>query len=126
MSKIGTLKSVKNGAHEELHGEIKTMQMQVNVRFIPDHLKLSDNAPDYDIRTEGGVNIGAAWEKTKVKAGGDKFTFLSITIDDPSMPQPLNVAAFKKDDGTWDITWRRRQANSQNQSLPFNQDKEEK
>jgi uncharacterized protein (DUF736 family) len=42
----------------------------------------------------------------------DKFgqTFLSITLDDPSFPQPLNVSAFKQPNSDeYAITWRRRQ-----------------
>ena len=107
--KIGTLKPVSVGTHEELHGEIKTLQMQLKVRFIPDRYKSSDNAPDYIICAQGDVQIGAAWKKQKQQIGDIDLEFLSITIDDPSLPNALNVAAFKNKEGGWDITWRRRQ-----------------
>ena len=75
----------------------------------------SDNAPDYAIVTASSsgdeVQIGGAWKKTKEQIGDVTLEFLSITIDDPSLPNALNVAAFKNNDGNYDITWRRRQNN---------------
>lgn len=118
MSKIGYLKPFYNGSIEELHGEIRTLQMQLRVKFIPNN-KTSDNAPDYAITAVGpngsDVQIGGAWKKEKQQIGDVLLEFLSITIDDPSLPTALNVAAFKKDDGSYDITWRRRQANQTNE-----------
>lgn len=114
--KIGYLNPVLRGNYEELHGEVKTLQMQLKIKLIPNHLKNSDNAPDFNICTPAysgdDVQIGAAWKKTKQQIGDVMLEFLSITIDDPSLPNALNVAAFKKDDGSYEITWRRRQ-NSQ-------------
>jgi uncharacterized protein (DUF736 family) len=56
------------------------------------------------------VRIGSVWKKT-IKAqrrAGEEF--LSLTVDEPSFPAPLNVAAFMTErPGIWDITWRRRQ-----------------
>jgi len=109
MSKIGYLKPVKIGSHEELHGEIKTLQMNLKIKLVPDHLKSSDSAPDYIICAQGDIQIGAAWKRQKRQIGDVDMEFLSITIDDPSLPNALNVAAFKNKDGEWDITWRRRQ-----------------
>ncbi len=115
MSNIGNLKIVRTGIHEELHGEIKTLQLSVKVRFVPEPPKTNDLAPDYKIYALGVTGemteIGAAWRKTKQQIGDVEFDFLSITIDDPSFPNTLNVAAFKNNQGGWDITWRRRQAN---------------
>lgn len=115
--KIGYLNPVTRGNQEELHGEVKTLQMQLKIKLIPNHLKNSENAPDFNICTPSysgdDVQIGAAWKKTKQQIGDVMLEFLSITIDDPSLPNALNVAAFKKDDGSYEITWRRRQ-NSQN------------
>jgi uncharacterized protein (DUF736 family) len=55
------------------------------------------------------IPIGAAWRKRKSQIGDIDFEFLSMTIDDPSLTSGLNVAAFKNENGNWDITWRRRQ-----------------
>jgi uncharacterized protein (DUF736 family) len=58
------------------------------------------------------VRIGAAWEKTIKRGERVGEEFLSLTLDDPSLPNSLNVAAFKSntDDDVWEITFRRRQA----------------
>ena len=121
MSKIGQLKAVMNGSKEELHGEITTLQMQLKIKLVPNTAKTNDNAPDYIVAAAGysgaDIPIGGAWKKTKSQIGDIEFEFLSITIDDPSLSNSLNVAAFKNDDGTWSISWRRRGAsNSSNQN----------
>ena len=125
MSKIGNLKSVMNGGKEELHGEITTLQMQLKIKLIPNTAKTNDNAPDYIVAAAGysgaDIPIGGAWKKTKSQIGDIEFEFLSITIDDPSLPNSLNVAAFKNNDGGWDITWRRRQPTETISKNPENQ-----
>ncbi len=113
MSKIGYLN--QPNAQGELEGEIKSLQLQMRIKFIPNPQKLSSAAPDYLIVAQGDIEIGSAWKKTKHKIGDVIIEFLSITIDDPSMPHALNVAAFKKDNGNFDITWRRRQVGSSDQ-----------
>lgn len=122
MSKIGYLKPVMSGNKEELHGEIKTLQMQLQIKLIPDSFKTNDNAPDYIIAAVGysgaDIQIGAAWKKEKQKIGDVLLEFLSITIDDPSLPSALNVAAFKQQDGSYDITWRRRQKGQSTEETP--------
>ena len=115
MSKIGFLKTVYQGNRPELHGEINTLQIQLKVKLIPNSNRATENAPDYIVCASGysgsDVQIGAAWRKEKTQIGDASFEFLSITIDDPSLPSALNVAAFKNDKGDWDITFRRRQVN---------------
>lgn len=115
MSKIGNLKTVYQGNRQELHGDINTLQIQLKIKLIPNNIKSSENAPDYVVCASGysgqDIEIGAAWKKEKTQIGDANFEFLSITIDDPSLPSALNVAAFKNDQGDWDITFRRRQAN---------------
>lgn len=115
MSKIGFLKSVYQGNREELHGEIITLQIQLKIKLVPNNLRSSESAPDYIVCAVGysgqDIQVGAAWKKEKTQIGDANFEFLSITIDDPSLPSALNVAAFKNDASEWDITFRRRQAN---------------
>lgn len=112
--KIGYLKPTLRNNQEELHGEVKTLQMQLKIKLIPNYLKNSDNAPDYNICTQSytgeDIQIGMAWKKTKQQIGDVSFEFLSITIDDPSLPSALNVAGFKTNEGIYEITWRRRQS----------------
>ncbi|MGH1456564.1 MAG: DUF736 domain-containing protein [Alphaproteobacteria bacterium] len=115
MSKIGYLKSVSDGNPQELYGEIKTLQLQLQINLVPIHQKTKASAPDYTIYAHGEIEIGSAWIKTKQKLGQSQLEFLSITVDDPSMPNALNVAAWKMDNGLYEITWRRRQS-GQNQN----------
>lgn len=112
---VGFLKPVMKNNQEELHGEITTLHNHISLRLAPESNKTSDQFPDYKIYAVGSMGqeteIGAAWKKTKHKTGDVEFEFISITIDDPSFPSKLNVAAFKNNRGGWDITWRRRQSN---------------
>ncbi len=114
MAKIGYLTVYNNGSYKELHGEIKTLEFQISVRLVPDVMRTNENAPDYiayaDSAGGDGIEIGAAWKKRKAQQDGSMLEFLSLTIDDMSLPQPLNVAAFKKDDGGYDISLRRRKS----------------
>jgi uncharacterized protein (DUF736 family) len=112
MSKIGYLKPYNNGTYEELHGEVKTLSFQLKIKLALDNMRTNENAPDYivyaDTMTGEAIDIGAAWKKSKRKEDGSLLEFLSLTIDDLSLPQPLNVAAFKHNDGSYEISWRRR------------------
>lgn len=107
---IGSLKTANN---DELHGEITTLHNHLNVRLIPTGKPDFGESPSFKIHAFGSMGqeteVGAAWLKRKVKKDGSDFEFLSLTIDDPSFPEKLNVAAFKNQSGGWDITWRRRQ-----------------
>ena len=105
---IGYLRPATNGTPPELFGEIKTLNFQEEINFVPIPTKSAPNAPDYEVFARADIKIGAAWKKTKQEAGGKVTEFLSFTIDDPSMVSALNVAAFPKGDGSYDISWRRR------------------
>ena len=117
MSKVGYLKSFNNGAYEELQGEIKTLNLHLKIRLVRDNMRTNEQAPDYTILadTPSGedVEIGAAWSKSKQQSDGSMLDFLSITIDDLSLPQSINVAAFKQNDGSYEISWRRRRPQNQ-------------
>lgn len=69
----------------------------------PTHVILTKNMHDDD------VQVGAGWRRTINKPGKEPFEVISLTFDDPSFPQALNVAAFKNVDGSWDVSFRRRQ-----------------
>ena len=114
MTIIAVLKAVTNREGlEELQGEVKTLEMSLKVRFVPNRPKRSEKAPDYKILgghwDDKAVQVGNAWKQTKIQSDGSIFEFMSVTIDDPSLPNALNVAAFRNDDGDWELTWRRRQ-----------------
>tara|TARA_B100000780_G_scaffold262761_1_gene216159 strand:- start:859 stop:1227 length:369 start_codon:yes stop_codon:yes gene_type:complete len=119
MTTIGYLIPADTGQGEELHGEVRTLQLQQKIKLLPNPNKTNKDAPDFIISAlcfnGGDIQIGAAWRKTKDKIGAPPVHFISLSMDDPSFPNPLNVAAFKADDGRYEITWRRRQA-QQNQN----------
>lgn len=108
---IGNLMPVKTARGEELHGSMTTLHNHLMLCFVPNPQKTSDLAPDYKVYAIGSMgqetDIGAAWLKTKKKVGEADLTFLSITIDDPSFPDKLNISAFKNNYGGWDIIWKR-------------------
>lgn len=111
MSAIGTLRPNGN----RLEGQITTLQFSGPLFLEPNPRKRSDREPSHDAFTSNAdgelVRIGAAWTKAVTAAGREGEEYLSITLDDPSFPAPLNIAAFKSEEpGVWNVTWRRRQA----------------
>lgn len=109
MSQIGTI--IKKGHDgEELHGSITTLQFNLEFRLQENSYKRNNqNAPDYLIMAKGHndsfVQIGSAWLK---KANHSTEEFFSMTFDDPSFPNSLNVSAFPNNDGSYNIVWKRR------------------
>lgn len=119
MSKIGELEEVENNREKEYWGYIRTLDLNFTVKLTPNKdFKSNPNSPDFFIMGKIGngseTQIGSAWLKTPNKVGSSITEFLSLTIDDPSMISPLNVAAFPKGNKKWDITWRRRQTSTPN------------
>lgn len=114
MSTIGKLKTIREGRGEYLIGNIRTLEISLNLKLYPIAEIASADSPSYRVFASGKngeeIEIGAAWKKTMKNPGKLGEEFLSVTIDDPSFPRALNVAAFKEPDGeTWLITFRRRQ-----------------
>lgn len=114
MSKIGTLKKVKSEHGEILVGNIRTLQMSFQFRCYPLGGEADSKDPAYNIiasASDGGeAEIGRIWLKTMTAPERFGEEFYSISIDDPSLPSGLNVAAFKSsEDGVYSITFRRRQ-----------------
>lgn len=111
--KIGTLKSQQINNRHEWHGRIQTLDVSIDIKLVPNAPKRSGGAPDFIIYAQStnglSIEIGAGWKKERVKEDGEVFEFISLTLDDPSLSRPLNVAAFKNEAGEWDITFRRRQ-----------------
>lgn len=84
-----------------------TLDLSVTLKKIPD-AEIKVNGPTWDVFAKGPnggeVIIGSAWEK---QTNETKEGFLSITMDDPSFPAKINVAAFKRPDGTMEVVWQR-------------------
>ena len=111
--KIGELKEVTFDLEEGFEGWFRTLELDLIIQLRPNPDKRSDNSPNFVVltRTRSGqwTQVGNAWKKTRKKLGMMGEDFLSITIDDPSFDKSINVAAFLREEKTWDVMWRRRQ-----------------
>jgi uncharacterized protein (DUF736 family) len=111
---IGSLREIEEKGYRQIYGEIHSLEIDLQFRLASRSGQTSENSPDYSViaksRSGKDVEVGSAWRK-RIKAGakvGEEF--LTLTIDDPSFPAALNVAAFKNGQpGQWDVGWRRRQ-----------------
>lgn len=116
MSVIGQLEEIKQSGRSEFVGYVRTLQLALRFRLAENQSGNSPEAPHYLIVAKSidgrEIQIGAAWKRRAKAQATEGDEFLSITFDDPSLEKPLNVAAFRKADGFWDITWRRRQVQS--------------
>ncbi|MBB4096304.1 DUF736 domain-containing protein [Ochrobactrum pecoris] len=101
MSQIGTFTRTTDG----FFGRIRTLTLNAEVTILPVDSTDAENAPERRVFLNG-VEVGAAWERTGEKAG----TWLSITIDDPSLVEPIRARMFEADakKGIWSLHWSRR------------------
>lgn len=104
---IGSLKANEEGT---LVGRIATLGFNAVVALREVNSN-NDRAPAYDMMGLSAdrrtwVKIGALWEYTSNETGE---AFLSGRLDDPSLEKPLDVAMFRQDDGTLNVSWRRPQ-----------------
>jgi uncharacterized protein (DUF736 family) len=113
MAQIGKLTPTHRNGLAEFLGHIDTMDASYPVRVIGDDGLYDGQRPSHRIysRSRAGrdVEIGQGWLKTATRGPQAGERFLSLTIDYPGFPEPLNVAAFKdRASDDWIITWRRR------------------
>lgn len=103
MSIIGMFTPTKDGGWT---GTIRTLTIDVKARFVPNDKRDSDRAPDFRVFA-GRSELGAAWRE---RSGGDSpRDYLSVHLDDPSLPDPLSAAMFELADGTAaQLVWKRR------------------
>jgi uncharacterized protein (DUF736 family) len=85
MAIIGVFTKQENGGFD---GNIVVLTTSRNVVFTP-LAKKGDKSPDYRI-TFGYCDIGAAW-----KHQGDNGEYLSVRLDDPTFPTPINCRLVK-------------------------------
>lgn len=102
---IGSVKPTNGG----YLGAIATMALDAAIAFSP----VSSNnprAPRFEVLARNAakrwVQIGAVWEQASREDG---TVFLTGKLDDPSMVQPLYIAAFEQQDGSYNIVWSRPQ-----------------
>jgi uncharacterized protein (DUF736 family) len=100
MSLIGTFK--RNGS--DFIGDIFTLTVQVqNVRIVKEEEPTGENSPTHRIFC-GRAEIGAAWTKVGQESGRK---YLSVKVDDCSLPQPINANLFIDDTGDANLIWSR-------------------
>ena len=106
MQNIGYLKATAKENGETYRGEINTLTSRLTITLMKNPKKNSTKSPNFEVFGEGQqsnlVKIGAAWKKK-----GTERQFMSLEIDDPSLPDALSLLAFKQPDGTHDIVWKR-------------------
>ena len=99
---IGT---IRPNAQGQLTGEINTLKLSV-VIFLVAVTSTAERAPKYEIRARApngtAVQIGALWEQAARSSGE---VFLQGRIDDISLKEPLQIAAFRQDDKSFNIVW---------------------
>ena len=98
MSNIGTFTRQEDG----FNGTLRTLTFNVKVKIVP-IAKDNDKSPDYRVLA-GTMEIGAAW-KRQSKANK---AYLSVRLDDPSFPAPVNARLVDGEDGNATLYWTRR------------------
>lgn len=92
MAVIGTFAATKDGGWS---GIIRTLSLNVKVRFTPNEKRDQDSAPDFRVFA-GDSEIGAAWRKISAKE--DRKEYLSVRLEDPMFSQPLTAALFSTEE----------------------------
>ncbi|PZR36709.1 DUF736 family protein [Caulobacter segnis] len=82
-------------------GRLDTLSLAVDLRLVP-ATKFSARAPDFDI-TAGTADAGAAW-----RVNDTSGAVLSLKLDDPSWPEPINARAMASEDGELPLVWIRK------------------
>ena len=102
MSVIGTFKPDRDGGWS---GTIRTLTIDVKVRFVPNDNRSSERAPAFRIYA-GHSELGAAWRQRT--NGENPREYLSVRLDDPSLPNPFFAAMFESPDGREaELSWNR-------------------
>lgn len=97
MATIGTFTKSGDG----FTGAVSTLTLNVKVQVRPAE-KASEKAPDYRIFS-GRAEIGAAWKKTS----NEGREYLSMKLDDPSLPAPILANLFEMEGGEYELIWSR-------------------
>ena len=98
MATIGTFTRQDDG----FNGTLRTLAFNVKVKIVPVS-KENGKGPDYRVFA-GSVEIGAAWKRQT----SAQREYLSVKLDDPSFPTPVNARLIAADDGNMNLFWNRR------------------
>jgi len=103
MSVIGTFTPAKDGGWD---GSIHTLTINTKVRLVPNDNRENVNAPAFLIFA-GRSELGAAWQQRT--NGETPRDYLSVKLDDPSLPEAISAALFEAADGKEaQLVWSRR------------------
>lgn len=103
MAVIGTFMPTKDGGWA---GTIRTLMIDVKARFVPNDNRENDKAPAFRIFA-GCAELGAAWRQRSNNE--HPRDYLSVKLDDPSLPEAISAAMFETSDGTEaQLVWNRR------------------
>ena len=100
MATIGTFTKQEDG----FNGTLRTLALNVKLKIVPiakDSNK--EKSPDYRVLA-GAMEIGAAWKRQTAA----KRDYLSVKLDDPSFPTPVNARLIDAEDGSANLYWTRR------------------
>jgi uncharacterized protein (DUF736 family) len=87
-------------------GTIRTLTMNVKVRFVPNDNRETESAPLFRILA-GRSEIGAA--RRQWTGGENPREYLSIRLDDPSLSEGISAAMFTTENGAEaNLVWTRR------------------
>ncbi|MDE8652169.1 DUF736 domain-containing protein [Novosphingobium album (ex Liu et al. 2023)] len=99
MAQIGTFTRDESGV---LSGSIRTLTLNVKATIRPVD-RDNDKAPDHRVFA-GAVEIGAGWTKAARETGTE---YLSLKLDDPSLPSPIYAQLVQGDGAEWKLIWSR-------------------
>ncbi len=86
-------------------GRIHTLTLYREITLVPAEPSDTKNAPNFRVHqgTDEGPEIGAGWNRTGGRAGD----FIALTIDDPTLPQPIYAFLYHDSDAFWSLHWSR-------------------
>ena len=98
---------IRKNANGQLIGTVETLTITRTIGLRP-VASSNQRAPKYEIVALNDqrrwVIVGALFELSASSTG---LSFYQGKIDDPSMAQPLYIAAFPRDDGSMAVAWQR-------------------
>ncbi|TPG38036.1 DUF736 domain-containing protein [Sphingomonas koreensis] len=99
MAQIGSFTRDESGVYT---GEIRTLALRVKASIRPVERE-HDKASDHRV-TAGDVEFGAGWTKAARDTGTE---YLSLKLDDPSLPAPICATLTQSDKGEHKLIWSR-------------------
>jgi len=107
MAMIGVFHLAKDGGWT---GTIRTLTLDLKARFVPNDNRSNEAAPAFRVFT-GDFEIGAAWRKQSV--GEQARDYLSVSLDDPMLAQPISAALFEATTpNEYHLVWNRKRSES--------------